>query len=915
MQKMTSTELRRRFRDFFAARGHAVVPSSPLVPLGDPTLLFTTAGMVQFKPYFGLEPDRLPYRRAVSIQKCLRLTDLENVGLTPRHDTFFEMLGNFSFGDYFKREAIAFAWEFCVGELGMPAERLYVSVFDGEGGIAPPDEEARGFWKAQGVADDHIVALGRKDNFWGPAGGTGACGPCSEIYYDLGPEACTCGGGCKAGDDCPRYMEFWNLVFPQYDAQADGSMPLLARPGIDTGMGLERLALVVQGAASIFETDLFAPIVEKVASIAGLERLPALGRPEDRQAVALCIIADHVRALTFALAEGIAPSNEGRGYVLRRLLRRASLNGRVLGLTEPFLVRAAEVVIERFDADYPELGEARRRITGVIAREEGAFLHTFDQGLARFEKLAADLASRGAASLAGEDVFTLHDTYGFLVDLTEEMAKERGLTIDRAGFDRAMAEQRARARGASSFKKSGGANGEGDRGPEWRVLVEDEAPSEFVGYETIQAVSPVVRWRDLGVREGASEAELVLATTPFYAESGGQVADSGTLEGRGDDGEPVVLDMLHVRKEGDAIVHRVRVREGRLPVREVRAQVDGPKRAATRRNHTATHLLHAALRRVLGTHVLQAGSLVAPDRLRFDYSHFEAPTAEQLRAVEDDVNRAVLANFPVAVELRTLEDARNSGAIALFGEKYEDEVRVIRIVDDAHGDLVSAELCGGTHVSRTGDIGLFRIVSDVSIASGTRRMEAVTGQLLVDWSRTSDEQLAELAKALNVRPEHAPERVTKLLAELDALRAAQEQSARGGLKDAVRALLEKKVEGKKGSWIVGALPAADPGALREAADEVRTALGSGAAAFASVGDGKVAWIAVVTDDLVKTKALAAADVLKAGGVGGGGKPNLAQGGGKDAAAVPAQLRAMGEFLAERFESARPDGAPVMGEAR
>jgi alanyl-tRNA synthetase len=896
MKKMTSSELRARFRDFFAARGHTVVPSSPLAPLGDPTLLFTTAGMVQFKPYFGLDPGRLPYRRACSIQKCVRLTDLENVGKTPRHDTFFEMLGNFSFGDYFKKEAIEFAWEFCTRELELPAERLHVSIFNGEGGIAPVDEEARGYWKKAGVADDHIVEMGRKDNFWGPAGGTGACGPCSEIYYDLGPAACTCGGGCKAGDDCPRYMEFWNLVFPQYDAQADGSMPLLATPGIDTGMGLERLALIVQGVDSIFATDLFAPIVEDVARQAGLETMPALGRPEDARGVALCIIADHARALTFALAEGIAPANEGRGYVLRRLLRRAARNGRLLGLTGPFLVRACTIVIDRFAADYPELGAARQRILGVVGREEENFLRTFDQGLARFEKLAADAKAKGTTTLAGDDVFMLHDTYGFLVDLTAEMAAEQGLTLDQAGFERAMNEQRMRARKAASFA---GKKGGGDAGPAWNELLEGEAgASEFVGYEALTALSPVVRWRAL---EGGL-AELVLATTPFYAESGGQVADSGVLEGNNTEG-PVRLEVVHVRKEGDAIVHRVRPLEGALPVSEVRATVDAVKRAATRRNHTATHLLHAALRRVLGDHVLQAGSLVAPDRLRFDYSHFAAPDEAQIAAVEDDVNAAVLANHPVAIELRTLEDARKSGAIALFGEKYEDEVRVIRIVEGERGELISAELCGGTHVSRTGDIGLFRIVSDESIASGTRRMEAVTGQLLVDWSRAEEQRLASIAKTLNTRPEDAAARLAALLDEVAALRATNEKLSRAGALDAALAIVARKVEGAKGAWVVGRLEGADAAALRDAADRVREALGSGAAVFAAVGDGKVSWTVIVTADLAQAKVLAAGDVLKAGEVKGGGKPDLAQGGGQDVAAVPGQLRKMAEFLAQKLESA------------
>jgi alanyl-tRNA synthetase len=485
-------------------------------------------------------------------------------------------------------------------------------------------------------------------------------------------------------------------------------------------------------------------------------------------------------------------------------------------------------------------------------------------------------------------VFELHDTYGFLVELTEEMARERGLAIDREGFDAAMAEQRARARKAAGF--GSGKKGAEDEGPEWIVLT-DAPGTECVGYETLTQVSPVARYRVLGM----GEAELVLESTPFYAESGGQVADSGTLESG-----PVRMEVLHVKKAGDAIVHRVRLLSGELPVAEVRAQVDAVKRAATRRNHTATHLLHAALRRVLGTHVLQAGSLVAPDRLRFDYSHFEAPSAEQLRAVEDDVNRAVLANFPVAIEHRTLEDARNSGAIALFGEKYEDEVRVIRILDQDKGDLVSAELCGGTHVSRTGDIGLFRIVEDTSIASGTRRMEAVTGQLLVDWSRAEDQRLADVARSVNVRLEDAPARVAALVAELAALREELDQARKGGVLDAVRALAERKAQGAKGAWVVGEVPPADGGALREAADIARGALGTGAAAFASVGEGKVAWIAVVTDDLAK--ALPASAILKAGGVGGGGKPNLAQGGGKDVALVPEQLRKMAEFLETAMEA-------------
>ena len=863
----TANDLRRLYREFFVARGHTAVPSSPLAPLGDPTLLFTTAGMVQFKPYYQ-GGAAAPYARAVSVQKCLRLSDLDRVGQTPRHDTFFEMLGNFSFGDYFKAEAIQWAWEFCTGTLQLPVERLSVSVFDGEGGL-PADDEARELWRRAGVPDARIVALGRADNFWGPAGGTGACGPCSEIYYDLGPEACTCDGTCRTGSDCPRYMEFWNLVFPQYDAQPGGRLERLPKPGIDTGMGLERLALIVQGRRSIFDTDLFHPVVDLVAQRAGVRELPRLGDPGDPRAVALCIIADHARALTFALAEGIAPGNEGRGYVLRRLLRRAALKGRQLGFHEPFLDEASARVIENFAADYPELRAAERRVHGVIRREEEGFWRTFEQGLARFEDLVAEAGRRGATALGGEDVFLLHDTYGFLVDLTEEMAAERGLRIDREGYERAMAEQRERARGASRFKGKGAG---ADEGPEWQTV--SEGPdSEFVGWETTETVSAVRRWRprpDLG----PDLAELVLETTPCYPESGGQVADTGRLLGSGFEAE--LVDVR--RADHDApIVHRVRVRSGALPVAEVRAEVDAERRAATMRNHTATHLLHAALRRVLGPHVQQAGSVVGPDRLRFDYSHFQAPTPEELRRIEDDVNRAVLANLEVAVKWSSMEEALAEGVIAFFGERYPSVVRSVRVPG------VSAELCGGTHVARTGDIGLFKLLADSSIAAGTRRVEAATGLNSLDRYRRLEERTGEVARLLSARVEDLGPRVEGLLREIHELRGKKTQSQAGQAEREIGDLAGAARAGARGRYVTGTVSAADAPALREAGDRLAAALGEGAGVlWATVGDRHAAQI-VVTPGLIKAGVKAGAVAKALGeklGVRGGGKDGSAQVGGQ-----------------------------------
>ena len=891
----TAAELRRAFLDFFVKNSHVEVPSSPLVP-NDPSLLFTTAGMVQFKPYYTASD--VPYTRAVSVQKCLRLTDLENVGLTPRHDTFFEMLGNFSFGPrekgaYFKEEAIAFAWEFVTRTLGMPESRLYPSVFEGEGSL-PRDDEAIALWKKMGVPESRIVPLGRKDNFWGPAGGQGACGPCSEIYFDLGekrPDDLPEGAfwGERPGDPGDRYMEFWNLVFPQFDAQPDGKLVPLARPGIDTGMGIERLSLILQGRNTIFETDVFAPIVEEVRSLGTREPRDARTALRDAR-----IIADHVRALTFAIAEGALPGNEGAGYVLRRLLRRAVTRGRSragLDIHHTFLPRAAERVIEIFSGHYRELAQHRGQILRVLEQEEAGFAETFEAGIGRLEKVLA------AGRVEGAEAFVLHDTYGFPIELTEEIAAERGAQVDREGFERAMDEQRGRARAASKFGKSDAAVAE-----PWTGLGDGE-DSVFLGYGALDVTGVFARrWREAA--DGAFE--LVLSKTPFYAESGGQVADRGTLRGEG-----AIADVEHVFKEGDTIVHRARLREGQRErlfaagyQGRLAAHVEPAHRAPTQRHHTATHLLHAALRHTLGTHVRQAGSLVAPDRLRFDYTHFEAASPEQLAAIERLVVEWALANREVTWKVMPIDEAKAQGAMALFGEKYGAEVRMVSVPGvPALGIPDSRELCGGTHVARTGDIGAFVLVSDSAIAAGVRRVEALCGVEALAWLREQGTLLHRAAAALQARPSDLPEQIEKLKSENTALRKSQADAQKGGLKAEMTKLVEEAEAVNGGRLVVAEVRSeADANAVREAADQLRGALERGAALLALQGEGKLTFVAAVTDDLVAEKKLNASDLVKkvaqVTGGSGGGKPHLALAGGKDAAKLPEALAEARRLIAE-----------------
>ena len=895
----TGAELRRAFVDFFVSRGHTSVPSSPLVP-GDPTLLFTTAGMVQFKPYYTASGE-VPYTRAVSVQKCLRLTDLENVGMTPRHDTFFEMLGNFSFGarergSYFKEDAILFAWEFVTQVLQLPKERLYVSIFEGEGAL-PRDDEAAALWKKAGVPESRIVPLGRADNFWGPAGGQGACGPSSEIYFDLGekppsdyPEGTFWGE--RPGDPGDRFMEFWNLVFPQFDAQADGTLNRLARPGIDTGMGLERLALIMQGRHSIFETDLFAPLVQHVLD---------LGRPQpERMALArrdARVIADHVRGLTFAIAEGALPGNEGAGYVLRRLLRRAVTRGRRrvgLALTEPFLAPLAARAIDVFGGHYRELVNHRDQVLRVLEHEEAGFAQTFEGGLTRLEELFAT----GHKTISGQDAFVLHDTYGFPIELTEEIARERGVAVHREEFDAAMEGQRTRARAASRFGRAGDAQ----RTP-WTEVTQGP-DSEFVGYELLHAGNLTLRrWRTHGAD---GELELVLDRTPCYAESGGQVADMGRIESIG-----IAAELTHVFREDEQIVHRVRIthgdRESLLSAGTrggLKASVAPAHRYPTMRHHTATHLLHAALRQVLGEHVRQAGSLVAPDRLRFDYTHFEAPSDAQLEAIEQLVMEWVMRNKDVSWTIMPLDEAKALGAMALFGEKYGAQVRVVTVAGSRSAHLPgSRELCGGTHVRRTGDIGAFVMTGDSAIASGTRRIEALCGHEALRHLKHEERLLAKTAELLQTGPAALPEQVQKLRAENEKLKKELAEREKGGLEAELTRLAAGATAAAGGRWLVAEIASsADANAVREAADRLRGTLGRGAAVLALKGDGKLTFLAAVTDDLVKEKKLRADDlvrgVAKVAGGSGGGKPHLALAGARDAAKLGDALAEARRLLAE-----------------
>jgi alanyl-tRNA synthetase len=874
---MTGNEIRRKFLDYFQRQGHRIVRSGSLVPADDPTLLFTNAGMVQFKRCF-LGEEKRPYRRAVTSQKCVRAggkhNDLENVGYTARHHTFFEMLGNFSFGDYFKEKAIEMAWDLLTNGYGLPADRLWVSIYLNDG-------EAFELWRRiVGVPAERIVRFGEKDNFWA-MGDTGPCGPCSEIHLDRGA-AYGCGRPeCTLGCECDRFLEVWNLVFMQFNRDADGTLTPLPKPSIDTGAGLERLCALLQDTPTNFEIDLIRPIIERAAELAGRP----YGKSRDTD-VALKVIADHSRAAAFLIGDGVLPSNEGRGYVLRRIMRRAIRYGRNIGLTRPFLDQTARVVFEVMRPAYPELGEAANFITNVIHNEEVRFSRTLDHGLHLLNETLGELRARGAAEVPGDVIFKLYDTYGFPVDIVRDVVRDEGLTLDMAGFEAHMARQREKSRSVVSFGKLADA---------YAALSSEGIRPEFVGYDGTEATGRVLllvaNGQAVEQADAGTPVEIVTDRTPFYGEAGGQVGDQGRLIGA--DGAVVRIEDT-IKDPTGLIIHRGIVTAGRLARGEtVTLSVDTDRRAATAANHTATHILHAELRRVLGDHVKQAGSLVGPDRLRFDFTHFSAIAPETLVEIETGVNAFIRANVPVTVAEMAADEAFATGAMALFEEKYGDRVRVISL-----GDF-SKELCGGTHVARTGDIGVFAIVSEFSVAAGVRRIEALTGAAALAHFQNAVGQVVEVSRRLKVAPEAVIDRLDRILSDHRQLEKQLERLKADQATAAAEAGGPETVEQIGGAAvIVRQVPVDNPAALRDLADRLRDKLGSGVVVLAGAGGGKALLVAAVTQDL--TGRFHAGNIVKAAaaevGGGGGGRPDLAQAGGSRPERIDAALAAALEAI-------------------
>jgi alanyl-tRNA synthetase len=867
MKSMTSNELRQAFLEFFRDNDHEVVASSPLVPGNDPTLLFTNAGMVQFKDVF-LGDDKRSYDRATSSQRCVRAggkhNDLENVGYTARHHTFFEMLGNFSFGDYFKREAIQYGWDFLTGTLGIAPERLWVTVFE-------DDDEAADIWlKEMKIDPEHFSRLGAKDNFWA-MGDTGPCGPCSEIFYDHGEDV-PGGPPGSPDEDGDRYVEIWNLVFMQFDRSADGEMNPLPKPSVDTGMGLERIAAVMQGVHTNYEIDLFANLIDATAKLLDVE---------NDGASSLNVIADHIRACSFLIVDGVLPGNEGRGYVLRRIIRRAIRHGKKLGTDDLFFHKLVAPLAKEMGDAYPELAKSQAHVEKVLMKEERRFAETLDQGMEILESAISKLDGR---QIPGDVVFKLYDTYGFPIDLTADIARERDLSVDEEGFETAMEQQRDRARAASKFGAAGGDS------------LKTDAETEFLGYDGTETGSEIVSLykdgKSVDSLSAGDEGAVILTATPFYGESGGQIGDTGILV---DDGK--LFNVGDTQKNAKAILHFGAVEQGELKVGEkIEAVVDADRRQSIRLNHTATHLMHEALRQVLGEHVMQKGSLVAADRLRFDFSHYEAVTRAQIQDVEDLVNEEIRKNTAADTQLMSYDDAIESGAMALFGEKYGDKVRVLRL-----GDF-SVELCGGTHVDRTGDIGVFKITSEGGVASGVRRIEAVTGKGALAWIGAAQQTLGDLAGILRSQPDQAASKVEQLLKrskDLEKELAAAKQALISGKgSDSFSDVTD--IAGIK--VLATRMDGADAKTLRDAVDKFKDKLGSAIVVLGSVNGGKVHLAAGVTkDNIGKIKA---GDLIKpvAEQVGGkgGGRPDFAQAGGTNPDALDQALESVPAWVAENL---------------
>ncbi len=877
---MNSSEIRKAFLDYFAERGHRQVPSSGLVPAKDPTLLFTNAGMVQFKGVF-LGEEKRDYSRAVTCQKCMRAggkhNDLENVGHTARHHTFFEMLGNFSFGDYFKNEATEYAWDFLTNVMGLPVDKLWVTVFE-------EDDEAHRIWiEERGVAADRVVRLGAKDNFWS-MGDTGPCGPCSEILIDQGAELGCHGPDCRVGCDCDRYLEIWNLVFMQYNRETGGKLTPLAHPSIDTGMGLERLTAVMQSVKSNYDTDLFTPILDTIRGLISDEALKNPGSDTSLKA-----IADHARAITFLMAEGVLPGNTGRNYVLRRIIRRALRHGRFLGLHEPFLAAVISTVIKIMSPIYPEIGDSEALIQRAARAEEVNFLQTLERGLEILETEIKALKNNNTTVIPGPFAFKLYDTYGFPVDLTADIVKKDGFTVDEAGFNASMAEQRKKAR----LTWKGGA-GE-DKGEMYKSLAREGLKTTFTGYASDASASRVlyiIKGEEaLEKAISGEEVDIITEETPFYGESGGQVGDRGIMRGEG-----VEITVENTTKPvPNIIVHHCKIKKGELRVdHDVELRPDVERRASIRRNHTATHIVHAALRGLIGEHVRQAGSLVTPDGFRFDFSHFSALTFTELKEIEKKANEAVLENIMVRTDVMAYDEAVKKGALAFFDDKYGAEVRMVNVPG------VSKELCGGTHVKRTGDIGLIKITAESSVASGVRRIEAVTGQGALEEVLGEETVLREAAKALKVSKTQVGDKIKTMLThqremekEIEALKKKAVTSKTSANLDQAREIKGVKVLAVKAEETESAL-------LRDMADSLRNKLGSGIVVIGASSGEKAVLLVAVTRDL--TKKYNAGEIIKnlapiIGGRGGG-RAELAQAGGPEGKFIDKALEKAFETVEE-----------------
>ena len=882
---MTVNDIRSSFLRYFERHGHRIVPSSPLVPHDDPTLLFTNAGMNQFKDVF-LGREKRDYTRATTAQKCMRVSgkhnDLDNVGPSFRHHTFFEMLGNFSFGDYFKAEAIPLAWTLLTEEWTLPADRLFATIFKGEAGI-PRDDEAHDIWR-KFLPESRIGELGAADNFW-QMGDTGPCGRCSEIYYYRGPQI-PCDleskGGCRGLEcDCDRYVEIWNNVFMEFNRQADGTLDPLPAPSIDTGMGLERVTAVLQGKLSTYDTDAFTALLAAIGERAGTTHRGTM----DASDVSMRVVADHMRAMTFLIADGVVPSNEFRGYVLRKIMRRAMRHGKRLGIEEPFLHTLVDTIVRDFGGAYPELKAGREAIRQVVRSEEERFDAVLTGGLPRLEDVL-DRAAAAGTPVPGDAAFRLYDTYGVPLDFIEDLAQSRKLAFDREGFDRAMEGQREKARAKSAF----GAKTEAT----WAFRGDQpgsSAPDSFVGYDQTSTNTQIL-WVFNDAREQVSALKqgdrgyVAVKETPFYLEAGGQVSDTGTIAGP--HGRARVEGVERVGT-GIPRVHRVLVEEGALTERDlVRAEVDANTRDATRRNHTATHLLHAALRKVLGTHVKQAGSLVAPDRLRFDFVHFSAVTSEQQLEIERIVNEHILRNTSVLTEVKATQEAITAGAMALFGEKYGDRVRVVSIPG------FSVELCGGTHVKATGDIGLFAITAEGGVAAGVRRIEAITGLDSVRAFQQQREILGELSQTLNTRPENLSGKIAAQQEEIKRLtRELQQTRMKAAMGGTTGTPQDEAVDVAGVKLVVRQVNGLDKDGLRALADSHRSKIKSGVVVLAAAEDSKVTIVVAVTPDI--SKKIPAGQIVKqlapiVGG-GGGGRPDFAEAGGKDPGRISEMLGA------------------------